>query len=61
MPTYEYKCSENPDHRFKEIRSITADASRTTCAEKGCQGKLITVFGTPPIVFKGSGFHSKRG
>lgn len=61
MPTYEYKCSENDDHKFKEIRGMTEEASRSTCAEEGCKGTLIRIFGTPPITFKGTGFSAKRG
>jgi putative FmdB family regulatory protein len=61
MPTYEYKCSENPEHKFVEIRGITEEASRETCAESGCEGRLIRVFSAPPITFKGGGFHAKNG
>ena len=61
MPTYEYKCSENPEHKFKEIRGMTEEASRSTCAEEGCEGRLIRIFGTPPITFNGGGFNAKRG
>ena len=56
MPTYEYKCNENPEHKFVEIRGITADATRSTCAEEGCEGKLLRVFTAPPITFNGTGF-----
>lgn len=61
MPTYEYKCSKNADHTYVEVRGMTEDATRTTCAVEGCQGKLIRVFGAPPITFKGTGFHAKHG
>ena len=61
MPTYEYKCSEKPEHRFTEIRGMTEEATRTTCVEEGCKGKLIRVFGAPPITFKGGGFHANHG
>ena len=61
MPTYEYKCSENPEHRFTEIREMSEEASRLTCAETGCDGRLIRIFGTPSIKFNGTGFNSSRG
>ena len=61
MPTYEYQCSENPEHKYKEIRGMTEEATRSTCAEEGCEGKLMRIFGTPPITFKGSGFHARNG
>lgn len=61
MPTYEYKCSENPEHTFSENRGMTEDPTRSTCAEEGCDAKLKRIFGTPPITFKGGGFHSTRG
>ena len=60
MPTYEYVCEKcNAD--FKENRGMNEKQENTTCAAEGCGGKLIRVFGTPPIVFKGSGFNSQRG
>jgi predicted nucleic acid-binding Zn ribbon protein len=61
MPTYEFKCSENPEHKYQEIRGINDPQVATTCAEEGCEGRLIRVFGTPPITFKGTGFSAKRG
>jgi putative FmdB family regulatory protein len=61
MPTYEYRCNENPDHKYVEIRGINEDASRDTCDRTGCQGRLIRVFSAPPITFKGTGFHAKKG
>jgi putative FmdB family regulatory protein len=61
MPTYEYKCSQNTEHKFSEIRGMTEEPTRSTCAEKGCDGKLLRVFGTPPITFNGTGFSAKRG
>lgn len=61
MPTYEYKCSIDPEHKYQEVRSINDPERATTCAADGCDGKLIRVFGTPPIMFKGSGFSSSRG
>jgi predicted nucleic acid-binding Zn ribbon protein len=59
--TYEYKCSIDSEHKYVEVRSINAEVSRTTCAAKGCGGKLIRVFSAPPITFKGSGFSSTKG
>lgn len=61
MPTYEYKCSEKPEHTFSEKRGMNEEATRSTCAEEGCSGRLVRVFGTPPITFKGTGFSSQRG
>jgi predicted nucleic acid-binding Zn ribbon protein len=61
MPTYEYKCSEKPEHRFTEKREMSEEVSRSGCAEKGCNGKLLRIFGTPPITFNGTGFNAKRG
>lgn len=61
MPTYEYKCSESPDHKYEEIRGINDQQQQTICVANGCEGKLIRVFSAPPIQFKGSGFSSKSG
>lgn len=61
MPTYEYKCSEKPEHKFIEIREMSEEASRSTCAEPGCDGRLIRIFGAPSITFNGTGFNSSRG
>jgi len=61
MPTYEYKCSENPEHKYEEVRNINDSATRTICNVDGCEGKLMRVFSAPPIQFKGSGFSSKSG
>lgn len=61
MPTYEYKCELDHAHKYVEIRGITEAATRETCAEEGCQGKLLRVFSAPPITFKGTGFqHANR-
>lgn len=60
MPTYEYKCSINSEHTYKEIRSINENASRDTCATEGCEGRLLRVFSAPPITFKGTGFQHKN-
>ena len=61
MPTYEYKCSENPEHLFSEKREMSQEASRSTCAAKGCNGKLMRVFSAPPISFNGTGFSKRNG
>jgi putative FmdB family regulatory protein len=61
MPTYEYRCNENPDHKYVEVRSINVNVSRETCDKPGCQGRLIRVFSAPPITFSGSGFNAKKG
>lgn len=61
MPTYEYKCSEKPEHQFTEKREMSEEPSRLICAEEGCNGRLIRIFGTPSIKFNGTGFNSSRG
>ena len=61
MPTYEYKCENNSEHKFVEVRGMTKEASRSTCAEQGCDGRLIRVFSAPPITFNGTGFSAKSG
>jgi putative FmdB family regulatory protein len=61
VPTYEYKCSEKPEHRFTEKREMSQGVSRSTCVEPDCSGRLLRVFGTPSITFNGGGFNSKRG
>ena len=59
MPTYQYVCEHG--HEYEEIRSMSEDPRRSTCAEEGCDAKLVRKFGTPPITFKGGGFNSTRG
>lgn len=61
MPTYNYKCEKNPKHVYSENRGMNEPDKVSTCAEKDCDGKLIRVFGAPPIMFKGTGFSSNRG
>jgi putative FmdB family regulatory protein len=58
MPTYEYKCEKNAEHKYTEIRGINDEQVVKTCAEEGCDGKLLRVFSAPPVTFKGTGFHS---
>lgn len=60
MPTYEFKCDLNPEHRYVEVRGITEPSTRSTCAEEGCEGKLLRVFSAPPINFKGTGFSTGK-
>lgn len=61
MPTYEYVCEKDSEHKYKETRGMNDEPTRSTCAEEGCDGNLKRVFGTPPIIFKGTGFSSSRG
>lgn len=61
MPTYEYKCEKDPEHKYVEIRGINEEQKQTTCAADSCGGRLLRVFGAPPIVFKGTGFSAKKG
>jgi predicted nucleic acid-binding Zn ribbon protein len=61
MPTYPYKCSENPEHEHQMTRSITEEEPETQiCVEEGCEGRLIRVFTAPPINFKGQGFSTSQ-
>jgi len=59
MPTYVYKCEEQPEdknHEYKETRRITDDEpEKLICKVEGCNGRLIKVFFAPPIQF-GHGF-----
>jgi predicted nucleic acid-binding Zn ribbon protein len=59
MPSYEYKCVENPEHKYVEVRGINDEQKQSTCIIEGCSGKLSRVFSAPPISFKGSGFSTK--
>jgi predicted nucleic acid-binding Zn ribbon protein len=61
MPTYEFKCELVPEHKYVEVRGITESSTRSTCAEEGCEGRLLRVFSAPPITFKGSGFQRGNG
>jgi hypothetical protein len=61
VPTYEYKCEENAEHKYEEVRDINDSQKKTICAVDECGGKLARVFNAPPITFKGSGFSSTRG
>ena len=61
MPTYAYKCSENPEHTYQDVRSITApEMEDLSCKVPGCEGKLVRVFGAPNIEFKGGGWSTKQ-
>jgi len=59
MPTYSYICENG--HKYEEIRSMTENLQKTTCAETPCGTTLKRVFSAPPITFKGGGFHAKSG
>ena len=61
MPIYEYVCSKDKEHKHVEKRSIHDDQKQQTCVVEGCDGRLNQVITPPPIIFKGGGFHSKRG
>jgi putative FmdB family regulatory protein len=58
MPTYEYKCEKNLEHKYVEIRAINEEQVKKTCVEEGCDGKLLRVFSAPQVTFKGTGFNS---
>jgi predicted nucleic acid-binding Zn ribbon protein len=59
--TYEYKCSENPEHKNVVHRSITAEEpEEQICIVEGCTGKLSRVFHAPKINLKGGGFSSNK-
>jgi putative FmdB family regulatory protein len=60
MPTYEYKCSENSEHKYSEERGMTEDQKQLTCISESCDGTLQRVFTAPPITFKGGGFSTKK-
>jgi putative FmdB family regulatory protein len=56
MPTYEYKCSEKPEHRFTEIRGMNEAPRITECTE--CKKPVVRLFEVRGINFKGDGFYS---
>lgn len=56
MPTYEYKCSEKPEHRFTEIRGMNEASRITECTE--CKKPVVRLFEVRGINFKGDGFYS---
>jgi predicted nucleic acid-binding Zn ribbon protein len=58
--TYDYKCSENPEHLYSESRGMNEEQKQTTCAEKGCNGRLVRVFSAPKINFKGGGYGTNK-
>jgi hypothetical protein len=58
--TYDYKCSENAEHRYAESRGVNDEQIQLTCVEKGCDGKLLRVYTSFPINFKGGGFSTKK-
>lgn len=57
---YDYKCSENPEHLYSESRGMDEEQKQLTCAEDGCEGKLLRVFSAPKISFKGGDFSTKK-
>ena len=59
MPTYQYICENG--HEYEEIRGMSEEQRVSTCTKEGCDAKLKRKFGTPPITFKGGGFHATRG
>ena len=56
MPIYEYKCSEKPEHRFTEIRSMDEEPRITKCGD--CNKPVVRLFEVRGISFKGDGFYS---
>lgn len=60
MPTYLYVC-EAEGHPYEEVRGMTENQKQLTCAEPGCDAKLVRKFTAPSIEFKGTGFNATRG
>lgn len=58
--TYDYKCSENPEHTYSESRSMTEEQKQLICVVDGCEGRLVRVFSAPKINFKGGGFGTNK-
>ena len=56
MPAYSYKCSENPEHRFTEVRGMNEGQRITECTE--CKKPVVRLFEVRGINFKGDGFYS---
>jgi putative FmdB family regulatory protein len=56
MPTYEYRCSKNPEHRFTEIRAMNQDQTISKCTE--CDVPLVRLYEVRGIKFNGDGFYS---
>lgn len=56
MPAYSYKCSENPEHRFTEVRGMDEEQRIAECTE--CKKPVIRLFEVRGISFKGDGFYS---
>lgn len=59
MATYEYRCEEG--HPYTEVRPMTEEQQRTICPDPNCATKLIRVFGSTAVVFKGRGFYKTGG
>jgi predicted nucleic acid-binding Zn ribbon protein len=61
VPTYKYKCSENPEHLYKEFRNISDPTPENPiCKVEGCGAKLLRIFTAPPINFKGGGYSTNK-
>jgi putative FmdB family regulatory protein len=60
MATYEYKCEDN-GHPYIEVRSMSEEQKRTTCTKPDCDSKLIRVYSSAPVIFKGRGFYKTGG
>lgn len=56
MPTYSYKCSEKPEHRFTEVRGMNEEQTITECTH--CKKPVIRLYEVRGINFKGDGFYS---
>ena len=56
MPAYSYKCSENPEHRFTEVRGMDEEQRIAECIE--CKKPVVRLFEVRGISFKGDGFYS---
>lgn len=56
MPTYEYRCSEIPLHRFTEVRGMDEKPTITECDQ--CKKPLVRLYEVRGINFKGDGFYS---
>lgn len=55
MPNYDYRCNAC-DHQFEVTQKIKEEPLKKCpgCGKK----KLVRLFGTPGLVFKGTGFYT---
>ena len=64
MPTYQYKCENNPEdsaHKYEEVRHMSdPEPEKLICKVEGCDGRLERIFNAPPIQFKGMGFSTNK-